>query len=261
MKVAMMQPTFLPWPGFFGLISQCDRFVFGDDYQYSAGSFHQRNPMFRNLGEISWMTVPMQKKRSKGLPLNEAQIAEDPPWRQQMWKRISNAYRCTPFFAEVGPLVERWLLTPAASLAEQNMGFIRLACDLMGLKREFRLSSQRPSDLSRSQRVVDLLRWCEATVYLCARGSFGYMQSDGVFPVDFVEVLFQSFQPPVYPQAAARGKFVPYLSTLDLLLNVGPVAARELIEAQATKWLTWSDMVAACEPHPVADLEPCSEDA
>ena len=98
-------------------------------------------------------------------------------------------------------------------------------------------------------------------VYLCARGSFAYMQSDGVFPVDSVEVLFQSFQPPVYPQAAARGKFVPYLSTLDLLLNVGPITALELIETQATKWLTWNDMVAACEPHPVADLEPCSEDA
>ncbi len=251
----MMQPTFLPWPGFFGLISQCDRFVFGDDYQFSAGSFHQRNPMFRNVGETSWMTVPMQKKRSKGLPLNQAQILEDPPWRRQMWKRISNAYRTTPFFAEIGPPVECWLLTQPASLAEQNMGFIRLACDLMGIKREFRLSSQRPGDLSRSERVVDLLRWCEGRVYLCARGSFAYMQSDGVFPVDGIEVLFQVFQPPVYPQTAARGKFVPYLSTLDLLFNVGPAAALALIEAQATKWLTWDEMVAACEPHPVVQGE------
>jgi hypothetical protein len=259
MKVAMMQPTFLPWPGFFGLIGTCDRFVFGDDFQFSAGSFHQRNPVFRNLGEIAWMTVPMQKKKSKGLPLNEAQIAEFPPWRKQMWKRISNVYRSAPFYAEVAPVVEPWLLAPAASLAEQNMNFIRLACEMMGLKREFRLSSQRNTGLPRSHRVVDLLRWCEATVYLCARGSFHYMEHDGVFPVDGVEVRFQYFLPPAYPQSAARGKFVPYLSVLDMLFNVGPAAARELIEENSTKWLSWDEMVVSCGPVPEVEQEPCEE--
>jgi hypothetical protein len=258
MKVAMMQPTFLPWAGFFGLICSCDRFVFGDDYQFSAGSFHQRNPLFRNLDEKAWMTVPMQKKLAKGLPLNEAQIAEDPPWRTKMWKQISNAYRTTPFFAEVAPPVERWLLSPATSLAEQNISYIRLACDLMGIKREFRLSSQRYTGLPRSERVVDLLRWCDATVYLCARGSFNYMYDDGVFPVDGIEVLFQNFRPPAYPQTAAREKFVPYLSFLDMLFNVGPAAARELVETHSNNWFNWDEMVAASEMH-ANETEPSKE--
>lgn len=254
----MMQPTFLPWPGFFGLICQCDRFVFGDDYQFSAGSFHQRNALFRNLDERAWMTVPMQKRKSKGLPLNEARIAEDPPWREKMWKQIANAYRSTPFFKEVAPPVKDWLLTPAASLAEQNIGFIRLACEMIELKREFRLSSQRQSDLPRSERVVDLLRWCKGTVYLCARGSFNYMYEDGVFPVTGIEVLFQDFQPPEYPQRAARGKFVPYLSFLDMLFNVGPAAARRLVEENSTEWFTWDEMAAACRCRP-AELQPSEE--
>ncbi len=258
MKVAMMQPTFLPWQGFFGLICACDRFVFGDDYQYSAGSFHQHNRLFRNLGEVAWMTVPMQKKHSLGLPLNEARIADDSPWRSHMWKQIRNTYRSAPCFAEVGPPVEEWLLTPANSLAEQNIGFIRLACDLMGLKREFRLSSQHPAATARSHRVVDLLHWTEARVYLCARGSFGYMQNDGIFPVDGIEVLFQDFQPPPYPQAAGRGSFIPYLSVLDAFFNVGPRATCELIEAHSNRWRTWDEMAAAA-PHPAAELEPCQE--
>jgi hypothetical protein len=254
----MMQPTFLPWVGFFALVSSCDRFVFGDDFQFSAGSFHQRNQLFRNIGETTWITVPMQAKRSKGLPLNEAQIAEDPPWREKTWKRISNAYRTTPFFAQVAPAVEQWLLTPAASLAEQNMNFIRLACEMMGIAREFRLSSQRNMGLPRSERVVDLLCWCEATVYLCARGSFNYMYHDGVFPIEGVQVLFQNFQPPAYPQTAAREKFVPYLSMLDMLFNVGPATARELIETRSTKWLTWDEMAAEPDMH-VAEPEPSEE--
>ncbi len=257
----MMQPTFLPWAGFFGLVGGCDRFVLGDDFQYSSGSFHQRNRLFLNVGEIAWMTAPVQTKQSRGRPLNETQIAEFPPWRKQMWKRISNIYRSAPFFAVVAPPVEAWLLAPSGSLAEQNIGFIRLACDMMELKPEFRLSSQRQTGLPRSERVVDLLRWCEANVYLCARGSFSYMQDDGVFPVEGIKVRFQVFQPPIYPQTAGRGKFVPYLSVLDMLFNVGPTAARELIEKHSTKWLSWDEMVTAREPLPAAELEPCEENA
>jgi len=177
-----------------------------------------------------------------------------------MWKRISNTYHAAPHFAEVASLVEPWLMTPASSLAEQNMAFIRLACDMMGLKREFRLSSQRKSGLPRSEHVVDLLRWCEATVYLCARGSFNYMEHDGVFPVEGIEVRFQVFQPPAYPQNAAPGTFVPYLSVLDMLFNIGPAAARDLIETHITQWLTWDEMIAACDPAPAAEIELCKED-
>ena len=66
MKVAMMQPTFLPWQGFFALISACDRFVFGDDYQYSAGSFHQRNRLFRNRGRSGLDHGPHAEKTLHG---------------------------------------------------------------------------------------------------------------------------------------------------------------------------------------------------
>jgi len=133
---------------------------------------------------------------------------------------------------------------------------------MMGLNREFRLSSQCNSGLPRSERVVDLLRWCDATVYLCARGSFNYMYDDGVFPVNGIDVLFQNFLPPTYPQCAARGKFIPYLSFLDMLFNIGPAAARELVETSSNNWLTWDDMVAACDRHSAdesAEFDPSQE--
>ena len=62
MKVAMMQPTFLPWLGFFELIYQSERFVLGDDSQYSHASYHQRNRLFVQAGQVGWFTVPVQKK-------------------------------------------------------------------------------------------------------------------------------------------------------------------------------------------------------
>ena len=232
MKVAVMQPTFLPWQGFFELIYQSDRFVFGDDYQFSHGSYHQRNRLFLGRGMPDWYTVPLEAKESLDRPLNEVRIADRLPWRGKMWKQILHNYRAAPFFDAIAPHVERWLLTPAGSLAAQNMAFIRLACELMAIRRTFRLTSSHPSDMPRSAKIVELLRWSGASQFLSARGSFGYMKEDGLLPVQGVEIRFQNYVPKPYPQVGSKGEFVPYLSVLDALFNIGPEATLGLI-AQA----------------------------
>lgn len=259
MKVAMMQPTFLPWQGFFELIYRSERFVLGDDSQYCLGSFHQRNRLFVEAGKVVWYTVPVQKKESFGLPLNRAKTAEDRPWREKMWRQIEMNYRKTPHFASIRPLVQSWLLTPAESVASQNIAFIRLACDLLGLRREFRLASELPATQSRSGRVIELLRWCEADQYYCARGSFRYMREEGRFPVEGIEVLFQDFNPRSYPQLSEKNGFVPYLSVLDALFNIGPEATLDMIVHGTERWHTWDEMLATADAIAVHDPEPCQE--
>jgi hypothetical protein len=254
----MMQPTFLPWQGYFELICQSERFVFADDYQFSFGSYHQRNRLFLAIGRVGWFTVPMQKA-SYNRPLNQARIAETSLWRSRMWRQIRQNYSPTPFFSQIGPAVEKWLSTPADSLAAQDISFIHWACNIMGIEREFRMSSERPSSLSRSHRAVDLLHWCEADQFFSARGSFGYMQSDGVLPVDGVEILFQDFQPKPYQQHGAMGGFIPYLSVIDALFNVGPEKTLDLIRTGTQKWWTWDEMVASGNQHTIREDEPCHE--
>ena len=256
----MMQPTFLPWLGFFGLICMCDRFVFGDDYQYSAGSFHQRNRLFRNRGEVAWMTVPMQKKRSTGLALNEARIADDPPWRQHMWKQIRNTYRCPPFFADVGPPVEGWLLTPADSLAEQNIGFIRLACELMGLKREFRLSSQRPARLdaiAARGRLAAVVR--SSRLPLCRGFVRLHAQRRRSFPSTELKCFFRtSSLRPTRKRPRRRIRALPFHPRRLVQHWAGgdPRAHREPIPRTGGPGTKWPRTRNA---HFLSELEPCQE--
>ena len=61
MNVAMMQPTFLPWLGYFQLIYKSDIFIFLDDFQFSVQSYHQRNKLFVNQDQVDWYTVPIKK--------------------------------------------------------------------------------------------------------------------------------------------------------------------------------------------------------
>jgi hypothetical protein len=242
MNIGMMQPTFLPWQGFFELIARSDRFIFLDDFQFSVQSYHQRNRLFVNKGQVDWYSVPVRKSVSFKCPLNETRINESVSWRSKTWKRIQQNYSKAKCFHNVAPEIERWLFTQAESLAEQNMMLIRTVCDIVGIKTAFRMSHELPSKQERSNRVVELLRWCEADTYYCARGSFGYMADDDVFPVESITVLFQAFEPKPYRQVGSPNEFVPYLSVLDALMNAGPEETRSLILGGTSRWLTWEEM-------------------
>jgi hypothetical protein len=92
--------------------------------------------------------------------------------------------------------------------------------------------------------VVELLAWVGADAYYSARGSFEYMREDGVFPLPDVPVFFQRFVPQPYPQVGSPGSFVPYLSVLDALMNVGAAGTADLIERGTVEWTDWGGMVA-----------------
>lgn len=246
MKVAMMQPAFLPWQGFFELIYQADVFVLLDDFQFSAQSYHQRNRLFVSPGQTGWYTVPVVKSGFFRQPLNRTCIDESVPWRRKMLERLRQNYGKAPFFTALFPPVAAWLAAPAASLAEQNLGFIRLVLNFLGWEQELRFSSERPSASARSERVLELLNWCGASRYYAARGAFGYMREDGVFPVPEIEVLFQDFAPLPYSQAGSRDVFVPGLSVLDALFNLGPEETALLIAGGTERWLAWDDIVGCC---------------
>ena len=144
----------------------------------------------------------------------------------------------------IAPHVQVWLSASVDSLATQNVAFIKLVCDILGWRKKFLLSSQFPSVAQRSDRVSELLRLNNADTYYCAKGSFDYMLADGVFPLSEVTVLFQDFYPQAYSQVGSPDSFIPYLSVLDALMNVGPDRTAELITQGTPKWMPWDEMVA-----------------
>lgn len=243
MRVAMMQPSFLPWQGFFELIYQSERFIFLDDFQFSVQSYHQRNRLFSNPGQVDWFTVPIRKSNCFKLTLNNVEIMDKIPWRSKMLKRIRQNYSKASFYEEIAPVIEASLTSSERSLGENNLKLIMTLCGILNLDREFRLSSELPSESRRSKRVMELLRWCEADEYYCARGSFEYMREDGLFPVDNINILFQDFKPRVYPQVGNQGTFQPYLSIIDALMNIGPDQTMNLIVNGTEVWRNWDEMV------------------
>lgn len=170
-------------------------------------------------------------------------IHENIPWRKKMWMRLKTNYEKCEYFDAMQSDLHNWLIKPALSLALLNIEFVKLICKYLNISPEFRYSSEFPVTGVRSERVLGLLRGCGATRYYCAQGAFAYMFRDTVFPVPDIEVIFQNFQQHPYSQKGSPQQFIPYLSVLDTIMNVGPEKAADMIRSGTTQWLTWNDMI------------------
>jgi hypothetical protein len=241
-RVALMQPSFLPWQGYFALIASADVFVFLDDFQFQRHSFHQRNRVRLADGSELWITVPVGRSGDAEFPsLDTARPIVDPKWARRLKATLDQSYGRAEYHDVVRPGVEKWIDTTWPSLAAMNVAFIRMVADLLEFTPEWALSSECGATGERSERVVALLRHLGARTYLCARGAFEYMAEDGVFPVPDVQVGFQHFEPQPYPQRRTAD-FVSHLSILDALFEVGPAATRDLVLAGQCSWDDWDAM-------------------
>ena len=242
-----MQPSFAPWLGYFALIAASDRFVLLDDAQVSPQSWNDRNRIFLQGDQVGWINAPVRKKGNFGKNFRETPLdLNNRSWRK-LAKTMAQQYGKAPCFQEVHPVVEAWLAQEHQNLAGLNSSLIMALCARMGIEPDWFFASDLGCGGRRSTKVLEILQKVEADTYFSARGSFGYMQDEGVFPVSGLEVLFQNFQHPSYDQHHSR-EFTPSLSILDALYNLGFAATGRMIRQAAVDWHTWEEMEAGSGP-------------
>jgi hypothetical protein len=221
MIVCIMQPTYLPWIGYFDLIDQSDAFVVLDTVAFSRQSWQQRNRIAAPQGPI-WLTVPV--RRVPDQPIGEVEIDNGRPWRRKHWASIEMNYRRAPHWDSCAPALAPVYEREWMRLAELNLALIHCLCELSGVKGSFVLASQMPEAAgAREQRLVDICRALGADTYLSPLGALDYLQTSTGFAEAGIELRFQAYEHPTYPQATAS--FASHLSFLDALVNLGPSSA------------------------------------
>jgi hypothetical protein len=257
-RAALMQPTFLPWLGYFALMRAADVFVVLDDFQFVRRSFHQRNRLFLGKDRFDWVTVPVEHRGDQEVTL--ASVAPRlKEFRGKLLGSLRHAYAGTAHLRALLPEIERWIGAEHASLAELNVGFLRMCAAWLGIETPLVSSASLGSDGTRSARIADLLRRAGARTYLSARGAAGYMIDEAVFPLPDVVTVFQAYEPAPYRQAQAT-TFVPYLSALDAVLQLGPDGARAALEAGERPFVSWGEVVAQQDRQIAVTGAPDAED-
>ena len=226
---AIMQPTYLPYLGYFHLIAACDVFVFLDDVQFARRSWQQRNRILGADGEVM-LSVPVQKT-DRDAAIGEIEVSEAEPWRDKHLASIRHAYARRPFFAEGMAFLEDQFATPAGKLADLNCGLIQTAARRLELTPAFVRASTLGAGGQRSEHLLAICRAAGASDYLSPMGSHDYMIEDGVFANAGFPARFQGFVEIAYPQG--REPFTPFMAFIDAVMNLGWAGTRALIDRMA----------------------------
>jgi len=219
MRAAIMQPTYLPWSGYFALVDQVDVFVFLDDVEFTAQSWQQRNRIKTDDGPL-WLTVPVIKRGRSGQEIREVEINNRERWRDKHRKSIKFNYSPADHYGDH----EEWLSDTYerewSELCPLNTHVVESLSEELGIDAEFLLSANLEAEGRKASRLVDICREIGADEYLSPLGSAEYIEADNPFPDAGIELLYQHYEHPTWTQL--HGEFVSHMSVVDLLLNEGP---------------------------------------
>lgn len=231
--VAIHQPNFFPWLGYFHKLRHADAFVVLDHVQFpktGAGTWINRVKMLI-AGEGRWITASLDRNFHGTRTIREMRLADDRTWITKSLASIRQSYMKSPHFDTVFPVLESVLARSDEGLAEMNLRGIRDLCEHAGLSLpEMHLSSQMGALGASNELLIDLIKKVGGTHYLCgavAASSSGYHDEDA-FACAGITVVHQGFEHPVYSHPAKSG-FEKGLSIVDALFHAGPAATLDLL--------------------------------
>jgi len=217
MIVAVHQPQYLPWLGYFNKMQQADVFCYLDNVQYKKNEWQNRNRIKTAQG-WQWLTVPVGYRF--GQKINEVKINYTVNWERKHLQALLTNYRKAPFFKEYIDRFESAYSKKYEGLSELNIHLIDMLRGILGLSQKPTLVASALSTSSDpTGRLIDICRAAGGDTYLAGKDGARYMDLDR-FADRGIRVVFQNFTHPVYPQLF--GNFEPNLSIVDLLFNCGP---------------------------------------
>jgi len=215
MRVAIHQPNYIPWLGYFYKMAKSDIFVLLDDALHSKGSITNKNIVKTPNGALT-LIVPLSTKEVK---LKEVLICNDGKWNKKHWRIIHDSYRKAPFFDKYSDIFAQVFSSEYETLCELNITLIEKIRQSLGIKTKLVVASDLEGDFGKgSDRNMNICRHLGGDTYLSGLGARKY-NDEVAFKETGIDLVYSDFEHPVYPQL--WGEFVPNLSIIDFLFSCG----------------------------------------
>jgi hypothetical protein len=221
MRVAIMQPTYLPWVGYFGLMHSVDLFLLLDSVQFARRSWQQRNRIKTANGPI-WLTVPVLSRGRRDQRVAEVEIDRSRDFPRGHVTALELSYRKAPSYAAQAPALLEILGAEHRLLTDLTIGALTLMRDAFGITTPVRRASELAAEGTSAELLANLCMQVGATEYVSPPGSAEYLDASDAFQRAGIPYRYFEFAHPVYPQRF--GEFLPFMSAVDLLFNCGPDA-------------------------------------
>lgn len=220
--IAIHQPNFVPWLGYFQKIALADKFIFLDDVVSSKTTSYVNSVDLLIGSKKTKITVPITK------PKGECRLFEIEIFRNyietKFMKTLSFSYRKAPFYVSTMKLLDEIIHLNAKNIIDFNMAFIETTCALANIEVSFYRSSDFPTEGVKADKLINLCRILDADVYLSGLGASAY-QSENDFLNAGLKLQYIKYHNMEYQQYF-KENFVPNLSILDFLMNCGTEGLR-----------------------------------
>jgi hypothetical protein len=231
MNVVILQPSYIPWRGYFDQIRRADLFIFYDDVQYDKNGWRNRNQIKTTQGK-QWVTIPVHTKGvTKGIPIMDVRIDWSKPWPKKHYNAFTYAYAKAPFFGSYKPWLESIYERRDEFLADFTIQTTIELTGLLGITDTRFMRSSEFANLQgeKTDRVIDLLKRVGATYYICGPSASSYMEphkfDEAGIPFEYMEYNY-----PEYPQL--HPPYDPFVTILDLLFMVGDDALSYIVNQE-----------------------------
>jgi hypothetical protein len=228
MTVVILQPSYIPWRGFFHLIQKADTFVFFDDVQYDKRGWRNRNRIKTQNGPV-WLTIPANAKGSQtdNILIKDVPVVYDEDWAKKHWRSLQLNYGKAPFFKQYAPLVESFYQQRPVMLADFTISTSITLSETLGLRNKTFLRSSELEGVEgqKTDRLLSVLKKVGATHYISGPSAKDYIENDK-FEAAGITLEYIDYRYEEYPQL--HPPYDPQVSVLDLLFMTGPEAGKHI---------------------------------
>lgn len=229
MIVAIHQPHYFPWIGYFDKMAKADVFVLLDQVQLEKNSLMLKNRVLDKNGEVKFITISGETKGFLDKEYRDILTKDVEIWTTRQMNALRDYYRKAAFSREIFSLLGEFFKKGFPTVCQWTCASIELVRNLLDIPTP--LIYQSDMDYDRENRRSDLVyaicKAIGADTYFSGRGaSMKYLDREK-FVVNGVKIIFQDFCPPIYPQCNAK-EFTPGISILDMLFNLGIEESRRI---------------------------------
>lgn len=223
MNVVILQPSYIPWRGYFDQIRRADLFIFYDDIQYDKHGWRNRNQIKTHQGK-QWLTIPVHSKGvTNGTPIKDVRIDWSKPWAKSHLKSLTVSYSKAPYFRKYLSFLESIFERRDEFLADFTIAISILLAQELGFTSTRFMRSSELSNIEgqKTDRVVDVLKQVGATHYICGPSASSYMEPEK-FDKAGITFEYMEYNYPEYQQL--HPPYDPFVTILDLMFMMGTQA-------------------------------------
>jgi len=232
-KFCAIQSSFIPWIGYFSMIKASNVFVLIDDVQYDKNGWRNRNRI-KLLDVPIWVTVPILTSGRSNQLISDVEIDYSTGWEKTLLGKLRESYKDTHFFSDINPIFVNCLEHHSKYLYELNFNILTEFMKVLQMTQTVIMSSTLRASQEKNSRLIEYAEKIHCTQYISGPSAKNYIDEER-FKESGLHLRWYEYNESLkYSQS--NGDFLPKLSIVDLLMNVGPEEAIQFIDRINESW-------------------------